>query len=146
MKDLLLEMLSHYGLKEIFGSTHNPEILNMFKEIGYDWVKDDETAWCSAALNYFCLKTKYERSGKLDARSWLDMPLKVIKPELGDVVIFWRNNPTSWQGHVGLYINSDAHDIYCLGGNQNNMINIAPYSWDKLLGFRKLNKIYNDIH
>lgn len=141
MEELLIEMLKHYGLKEIFGPTHNPEIVKMFKEIGYDWVKDDETAWCSASLNYFCMKTGYERSGKLDARSWLKMPIEVLKPTIGDVVVLWRNNPSSWEGHVGLYINSDVYDIYILGGNQGNMIGINPYPRNRVLGFRKLNKL-----
>jgi uncharacterized protein (TIGR02594 family) len=141
MQDLLLEMLRHYGMKEIFGSTHNPEIVDMFKEIGYDWVKDDETAWCSASLNYFAKKTGYERSGKLDARSWLQMPIQVLKPSMGDVVVLWRNNPNSWEGHVGLYIAGDINDIYVLGGNQNNMINISPYPRNRILGFRQLKKL-----
>ena len=141
MNDLLIEMLRHYGLKEILGPTHNPEIVAMFASIGYDWVKDDETAWCSASLNYFCKKTEYERSGKLDARSWLKMPVQVLKPTIGDVVVLWRNKPDSWEGHVGLFINSDVNDVYVLGGNQGNMINISPYPWNRVLGFRQLRKL-----
>ena len=141
MQDLLLEMLKHYGMKEIFGATHNPEIVNMFKEIGYDQIKDDETAWCSAAMNYFAKKTGYEYTGKLDARSWLKMPIMVLKPTMGDIVVLSRGNANSWQGHVGLYISSDINDIYVLGGNQNNMINISPYPRSRILGFRQLKKI-----
>jgi len=137
MKDLLLEMLKYYGLKEIFGSKHNPEIVKMFHDIGYNWINDDETAWCSAALNYFCHKLGYERSGKLDARSWLNMTIKVTKPEMGDIVILWRDNPNSWQGHVGLYISDDKDKIYILGGNQDNMISIRSYYKSRVLGYRK---------
>jgi len=137
MKDLLLEMLKYYGLKEIFGSKHNPEIVKMFHEIGYTWINDDETAWCSAALNYFCHKLGYERSGKLDARSWLNLTIKVTKPEMGDIVILWRDNPNSWQGHVGLYISDDKDKIYILGGNQDNMISIRSYYKSRVLGYRK---------
>jgi len=143
MKDLLIEMLSHYGLKEIVGSKHNPEILAMFADIGYDWVKDDETAWCSASLNYFCKKLGYERSGKLDARSWLkiDKPIIVLKPTIGDIVVLWRVSPDSWEGHVGLFINWDENNIWVLGGNQGNMISIAPYKRERILGFRQLHKL-----
>ena len=141
MTEILLEMLRHYGLKEIFGKTHNPEILAMFAEIGYDFVKDDETAWCSASLNYFCKKLGYERSGKLDARSWLKLPVMVLKPQMGDIVILWRNNPASWEGHVGLYISSDMDTIYILGGNQNNQIQISPYPRERVLGYRQARKL-----
>ena len=137
MKALLLEMLKYYGLKEVFGKEHNPEIVKMFHEIGYTWINDDETAWCSAALNYFCHKLGYERSGKLNARSWLNMTIKVTKPEMGDIVILWRDNPNSWQGHVGLYISDDKDKIYILGGNQDNMISIRSYYKSRVLGYRK---------
>jgi len=141
MNELLLEMLRFYGLKEVFGPQHNPEIVKMFHEIGYDWVNDDETAWCSAALNYFCKRLGYERSGKLDARSWLEVGEEIIVPAMGVVVIFWRESVKSWKGHVGIYISNRNGYIYTLGGNQENMIGISPYSMNRVLGYRWLGKI-----
>ena len=140
MTEILTEMLSHYGLSEIAGGQHNPEILEFFKDIGFDWVKDDETAWCSASLNYFAKKHYFERSGKLDARSWLKVGELVLEPELGDVVVFWRESPESWKGHVGLYINHNDKYIWTLGGNQNNSISIVAYPRERLLGYRRLRK------
>lgn len=141
MTEILNEMLQMYGLKEIVGKENNPQIVAMFKEIGYDWVDDDETAWCSAALNYFCKKLGYERSGKLDARSWLKMPILVLKPSLGDIVVFWRGSPDGWQGHVGLFIAQDTTTVWVLGGNQGDMLCIKPYPRDKVLGYRQVHKI-----
>jgi uncharacterized protein (TIGR02594 family) len=142
MKDLLIEMLRYYGLKEVFGPESNPIILKMFKEIGYDWVEDDsETAWCSAALNYFCKQLGYERSGKLDARSWMGVGTPTDTPEIGDVVVLWRVNISSWEGHVGLYISESEDFVYICGGNQNNMLSIAPYKKSRVLGYRKLNRL-----
>ena len=141
MIEVLIEMLKCYGFKEIVGSKHNPQILAMFAEIGYDWVDDDETAWCSAALNYFCKKTGYERSGKLDARSWLKLPVMVLKPQLGDIVVMWRNSPQAWEGHVGLFIAQDLHNIFVLGGNQGDMLCISPYDKDRILGYRRARKL-----
>ena len=138
---LLLEILKYYGLKEVFGKQHNPEIVKMFHEIGYRWVNDDETAWCSAALNYFCFKLSYKRSGKLDARSWLKVGTEVKVPAMGDIVVLWRDNPNGWQGHVGLFISNDTDKIYVLGGNQDNMISIKPYHKSRVLGYRKIEKI-----
>lgn len=140
MNEILKEMLSNYGLSEIVGAKHNPEIVAFFAEIGFDWVKDDETAWCSASLNYFAKKHYYERSGKLDARSWLKVGELVLEPELGDVVVFWRESPESWKGHVGLYINHNDKYIWTLGGNQNNSISIVAYPRERLLGYRRLRK------
>lgn len=144
MTDLLIEMLSHYGMKEVEGKDSNPEILNFFKDLGYDWVNDDSTtAWCSAALSYYAKKCGYEYNKDLNARGWLNLPNKilVLRPEIGDVVIFWRESPDSWKGHVGLFIAQDKNIIYTLGGNQGNAINIQAYPRDQLLGYRKLKKL-----
>lgn len=141
MQEILLEFLKHYGEKEVVGKEHNPEIVAMFADIGFPDIKDDETAWCSASLNYFCKKLGYVRSGKLNARSWLDMPITVLKPSLGDIVVFWRNDPKGWEGHVALYISEDKDNVYVLGGNQNNQINISPYPKNRVLGYRQTKKI-----
>lgn len=142
MSDLLIEMLKHYGTKEVVGvNKHNPSIVAMFKETGFDWIDNDETSWCSAALNYFCKRLGYERSGKLDARSWLKLPTITLQPEIGDIVVFWREDINSWKGHVGLFISWDNDVIYTLGGNQSNMLSIAPYPRERLLGFRRARKL-----
>jgi uncharacterized protein (TIGR02594 family) len=141
MNEVLSEMLHHYALKEVLGPESNPEILEMFKAIGYGWVEDDATAWCSAALNYFCLKCGYERSGKLDARSWLNLPIQVLTPQQGDVVIFWRGDPKGWEGHVGLFIASRGENIFTLGGNQSDSICILPYPKNRVLGYRQIRKL-----
>lgn len=141
MTDLLIEMLKMYGIREIPGKNNNKQIVSMFADIGFDYVKDDETSWCSAALNYFCKKLGYERSGALDARSWLKMPIKVLQPSLGDIVILWRESPSSWKGHVGLFISQDINNVFVLGGNQQDSISIMPFSRDRVLGYRQAHKI-----
>lgn len=141
MQDLLLDMLSHYGLSEIDGPSNNPHIIEFFHDIGYEWVKDENVAWCSASLNYFAKQNGYERSGKLDARSWLKVGETVTEPQVGDVVVFWRNKPDGWEGHVALYINSNDKLIWCLGGNQGNSLSVSAYPKNRLLGYRRLKKI-----
>ena len=145
MKDLLYEVLSHYGLSEIAGPSSNPEILEFFKDLGYDWVTDDSTtSWCSAMLSYYAKKCGYQYHVGLDARGWLDMPVKVLKPSIGDIVVLWRGSPSDWRGHVGLFINWDDTKIWILGGNQSNTISITPYARERLLGFRQLKRLPND--
>lgn len=141
MNDLLLDMLSNYGLSEIDGLANNPKIIEFFHDIGYAWVESENVAWCSASLNYFAKKHGYERSGKLDARSWLKVGEVVDKPQLGDVVVFWRKDIKSWEGHVGLYINSNDNYVWSLGGNVNNSISIAAYPKSRVLGYRKLGRV-----
>ena len=144
MKDLLLEVLSHYGLSEVSGRQSNPEILEFFYELDYDWVNDDSAiSWCSAMLSYYAKKCGYEYHKQLNARGWLKMPIVVLKPELGDVVILWRNDPNSWEGHVGLFVNWTPTKVYLAGGNQSNQINITAYPRDRIIGIRRLKKTEN---
>ncbi len=142
MKSILDIALSQYGITEIKGSNHNPVIVNYSREIGYGGIIDDETAWCSIFINWCALHAGLERSGKLHARSWLRVGKPTQQPEPGDVVVFWREKPSSWKGHVGLFISFSEDDqyIYCLGGNQNNQVNIKAYPADQLLGFRTLDE------
>jgi uncharacterized protein (TIGR02594 family) len=135
---LLNIALSQYGIKEIVGKKHNAEVLKYFKEIGHNWVKDDETAWCSAFMNWVALKAKVERTDKLNARSWLNVGLEIETPELGNVVILWRESKASWKGHVGIFIRKTDDWIYILGGNQNNQVKISAYPANRLLGYRQL--------
>jgi uncharacterized protein (TIGR02594 family) len=141
MDDLLLDMLSKYGMKEVDGKDSNPEILAMFKELGYDVKDDSTTAWCSAALSYFAKKNGYEYHKGLDARGWLKMPVKVLKPWRGVVVVLWRNSPDSWEGHTGLFISWNDKYVFVLAGNQNNTLNIQAFPRDRVLGFRELRKL-----
>jgi uncharacterized protein (TIGR02594 family) len=138
---MFLRASEFYGLREIPGEQNNPQILKFFKDIGHQWVQDDETAWCCAFIDWIALKCDCERSMQLNARSWLYIGRKTIKPQLGDIVIFWRESINSWKGHVGLYINQDEKYIYCLGGNQNNQVNIKSYPKSQLLEYRTLDYV-----
>ena len=130
-----------YGVKEIRGENDHPQIVRYFSEIGFDGEKlKDETAWCSAYANWVAKTAGYEFSGRLNARSWLDVGEQTTNPEFGDVVVLWREKKRGWKGHVGFYIRQTMDQIYILGGNQNNSVCIKPYPKQRLLGYRKLQR------
>lgn len=142
MKDLIQVALTQYGVKEIQGpEANNPEIIKYFAACGQIWAKTDETAWCSAFVNWCAINTGYEHTKKLNARSWLDVgePIEHFQ-QTGDVVIFWRVSKDDWRGHVGIFVNEDEDNIWTLGGNQGNMVCIKPYPKNRLLGYRRLKK------
>ena len=140
--EILNIAFSQYGIKEIVGLEDNPEIIKYFDEIGFDGkTLKDETAWCSASANWICLKAGVERSNKLNARSWLKIGEKVETPELGDIVVFWRESKKSWKGHVAFFIRETEDLIYVLGGNQSNQFKISAYPKYRLLEYRRMNKI-----
>lgn len=130
--------LGEYGVTEIRGGSHNERVLQYFKEIGHSWVTTDETAWCSAFANWVAMKAGAERSGKLDARSWLKVGTEVSEPSPGDMVVFWRESRTSWKGHITFFIRETENHVYVLGGNQSNQVNIKAYPKHRVLSYRSL--------
>ena len=143
MNKIVEVALSQWGVKEIKGEVDNPAIVKYFNEIGHTWVKDDETAWCSAFINWCALKAGLEKSGALNARSWLNKGINVDNnPNIGDIVIFWRESRQSWKGHVGIFIKEKKGLIYTLGGNQSGgIVNIKGYPVSKFLGYRRLREM-----
>ncbi len=138
MSKLFDMALSQYGISELAGNRHNKAIVNYFQEIGFEWITNDETAWCSAFINWCCLKCDLPRSKKLDARSWLNVGEQIDTPKVGDLVIFWRESKASWKGHVALFVRETDNFIYVLGGNQSNQVCIKPYYKKRLLGYRRV--------
>lgn len=148
LNTLLYEIATkEIGVAEIAGLENNFRILHYAKKAGLNWVKDDETSWCGIFMG-FCfaelpeaIRPKhYPKQEAARARSWLDSG--AIVPDLnqartGDVLIFWRGSPDSWQGHVCLYDSHEGQDILCLGGNQGNMVKRQHYKKDRLLGIRR---------
>lgn len=96
------------------------------------------TAWCAAFVNATLQQSGGQGTGKLNARSFLDWGQEVADPQRGDVAVFSRGDPNGWQGHVGFFdgYNEDG-TVRVLGGNQNDGVNIANYSQNALLGFRR---------
>jgi len=135
---ILDRALDFYGLREIPGEKNNPTILKFFTDVGHKWVQSDETAWCSAFINWLAWDLRLSRSGELDARSWLNVGEETPVPNKGDIAILWRESIDSWKGHVGLYIRSNDSYIWLLGGNQSNEVNISAYPIGRVLEYRKL--------
>ena len=46
MSRLINVGLSQYGITEIPGDLHNPEVMKYFHDTGSEWVSEDETPWC----------------------------------------------------------------------------------------------------
>jgi uncharacterized protein (TIGR02594 family) len=128
------------GLREKPGKAHAPRVVQMFAEAGFSGIKDDETAWCAAAVGSWLKRAGVQPSGSLAARSYLDWGDNVDDdPQPGDVVVFERGS--GWQGHVALLIQDLGTRVKVIGGNQKNAVTIATYSKTRkgarLLGYRR---------
>lgn len=129
--------LTQYGITEWIKGD-NPEIVKYFHNTGHTWVREDETAWCTAFVNWCCFMSGKEYSRKLNARSWRKIGREVNSPTQGDIVVLWRDDPKSWKGHVGFFVRADKDQIYILGGNQDNKVCIKAYPKKKLLCYRRV--------
>jgi uncharacterized protein (TIGR02594 family) len=131
---------SYIGTHEIPGEDDNPKIVEFFAKVGHSWVKDDETAWCAAFVGACLEEAGYKSTKKLNARSYLEWGDAVMpnQAEKGDVIIFWRESPQSWKGHVAFFHSYDANgNLNVLGGNQSNAVTIETYKKGRLLGVRR---------
>lgn len=139
---LIQEARKFYGEEEIEGEKHNKSILLFFKESGNANITSDEVSWCSVFISYCAKKAGLSYTKKATAKSWLDYGQKIRNPEPGDLVVFWREDPNSWKGHVAIFLSIDPenNEIICLGGNQDGKVCIRQYSEEYVLGFRRLTK------
>ena len=97
---------------------------------------EDKVSWCSAFVCW-CFESIGIRSTRsAAARSWLKWGVELTTPKRGCVVILWRGKKSGWQGHVGFFIKEDKDNIWILGGNQSDSVNISKYSKKRLLGYR----------
>jgi len=140
MEQFLKIAFNELGIEEFAGNNHNPEVLKYAKDTKITGVTTDEIAWCSTFVNWVAWRSGLQFSGKANARSWLNVGAKVSVPEPGDVVVFWRESPQSWKGHVGIFLgfSLDKKRVYCLGGNQGNRVSVTAYRIDTVLSFQRL--------
>lgn len=138
-----LAAVNEIGVKELPGKASNNRIELYHK---YSTLKNhegvtDDVPWCASFIA-FCLESvgMGSTNSKL-ARSYLDWGVSVKNHPLpGDIVVFWREAPDSYKGHVGFYVKSGKEGIYVLGGNQSDAVNIKAYSKLRLLDIRRSSK------
>lgn len=124
------------GVHEMADPAEHPRIVEYLKTVGLD--ANDETSWCSAFVAWCMTQAQVPIPGVTGAaRSWLKWGRKVDRPEVGDVAVLWRGSPASWMGHVGLYVGGSGGAVILLGGNQGDAVTIAPFSTQRLLGYRR---------
>lgn len=136
---LLVSALQTYGTVETPGPQNNPAILAWAKKAGLSSIyKRDSDAWCGLWMAYTALQAGWHLPpNPLGAQSWLLFGNRAKRPMLGDVLVFWRESPKSWKGHVGIYVGEDAESYHVLGGNQQDSVSIARVAKSRLLQARR---------
>ncbi len=91
------------GQAEVKGPQHNPEILQMWREIRRGGIRDDETPWCAAFVGAMLERAGIRSSRFESARSYLDWGQHLTLPVPGCIVVFTRQGG----GHVGFAVGRD---------------------------------------
>lgn len=127
------------GLKEIPGPKANALIEAMNFKAGAG--ANEDAPWCGSfvffchwILGYAC------PANPAGAQQWLKVGevIPLHKAERGDVVVFWRDNPQSWKGHVGFFESfTNSGEIQLLGGNQGDQVSIVLMPRSRVLGVRR---------
>ncbi len=97
---------------------------------------DDKASWCSSFVNWSLAQVGIVGTGSALARSWLTWGEQLREPMVGCVVVLWREEPTSWRGHVGYYLREEGELVYLLGGNQLEQVREHFYPKACVLGYR----------
>lgn len=125
------------GTLEEPGPASNPEILDWADDAGIPY-KSDDIPWCGLFVAHCITSTLIAEplpANPLGAQQWRKFGAPCsVRP--GAVLVFWREKPTSWKGHVGFYAGEDKKAYNVLGGNQGNKVSVARIAKSRLLEAR----------
>ena len=123
---------SYIGTKEISGPKHNPTITNFWKRIKLSGISNDEVPWCAAFVGSVLTEANLSSTHSGLAKSYLTYGTPTT-PSLGCIVVFTRKGG----GHVGFLVGKNkSNDIYVLGGNQSDAVNIKLFKTTNVVGYR----------
>jgi uncharacterized protein (TIGR02594 family) len=116
------------GVKEVRGSKvaqSNPKIVEYLQSCAVnetqqkdDIWNSDETAWCSAFVNWSLKRCGIKGTNHLNSQSWADWPggIRLKQPQFGCITVFER--PKGKNGHVAFCWSAEKRLF--LGGNQGD--------------------------
>ena len=120
----IVQAENHIGVKEVKGATHNPVIVQFWKDIRRGGIKDDETPWCAAFVGSMLERSGIQSTRFESAKSYLSWGEQLDRPVYGCVVVFSRDGG----GHVGFVVGKDkAGNLLVLGGNQDDAVNVKSF-------------------
>jgi uncharacterized protein (TIGR02594 family) len=123
----------YIGLKEIVGKGTNLTIQFWLSTLRAAW-RDDETPWCGLFVAFIMKSLGYPIPVHwYRALAWLSWGVDIGTPCYGCIVIFTRIGG----GHVGIVVGKTKDGrLMVLGGNQKNMVSIAPFDLERVAGYR----------
>jgi uncharacterized protein (TIGR02594 family) len=129
--------LNEIGTREVGDTNNGPEITR-YRLLAQCGQPGDP--WCAIFVNAMfalCKSPALPGTRSASSQSFRNDKhfVRLSGPASGAVVVFWRDSPASGKGHVGFYRGETAESIYVLGGNEDNMVQIAPMRKRQLIGY-----------
>ena len=132
----LIEGLDWVGTKEAAGAADNPAIRKWAAEEGGEVAKvynHDSIPWCSLYANMVLSKVGLRGTETLWALDWEKWGQKLPGPAVGAFAPMKRQGG----GHIAIVVGRDQNgNLMCLGGNQEDAVNIKPFPAERPLSFR----------
>lgn len=126
-------------VKEIPGPEDNPRIIEALRVAGVPAaLLHDETAWCGAYVTLRLLEAGIPRDQIPKAGAWARSYLnfgRPCEPRRGCIVVIERGEPGG-SAHVGFLEKIEGGQVWILGGNQSDTVNIKRFPRSAVLGFR----------
>jgi uncharacterized protein (TIGR02594 family) len=142
----LQEAFNLLGTREQPGAGSNEAILGWAHALKLTSYDDDDIPWCGLFVAH-CIGSQLPEEtlpGRpLGARNWAKFG-NDTQPQLGAVMVFWRQSKTSGMGHVGFYWAEDDQAYHILGGNQSNAVTIARLEKARFFDARWPNTVPNE--
>jgi uncharacterized protein (TIGR02594 family) len=132
----LIEGMNWVGTKEAAGTADNPAIRKWATEEGGEIAKvynHDSIPWCSLYANMVLSKVGLRGTETLWALDWEKWGNKLPGPAVGAFAPMKRQGG----GHIAIVVGRDQNgNLMCLGGNQEDAVNIKPFPAERPLSFR----------
>jgi uncharacterized protein (TIGR02594 family) len=132
--------LRYLGVREAPGAADNPVIQDFHastEDEDHDGDTPDSVSWCSSLRNKIEELVGGVGTDNKAARSWLKWGRSTKHPQPGDTVVFWRESPSSWKGHVALFLAwSPAGNLITFDGNIGDAAVITVHSKARVIDFR----------
>lgn len=129
------QAMKEVGTKEYRGEADNPDIVK-YHSTSAGKYSDDEVPWCGSFVNWVMLKAGQKITVPYPerAKAWELFGNESDRPTVGSIAVKSRRGG----GHVCIVIGRDVHDnLLCLGGNQNDEVNIKSYRQSDFYTFRE---------
>lgn len=137
--DILSIAQAEIGHGEATGNNCGPDIRRYLKG-------QEDLSWCAGFVSWVLEQAEFkELDYSLSAKAIFNQAkaknMLTANPQPGDLVVFWRESPHSWKGHIGIVSDLTSTQIVAIEGNRGEFPAIVkevtyPKSHiPKLLGF-----------